>query len=100
MYLSQVPQISQIPQFVVIGGVVVVVVIIIPFIISRFLTTVDAGTIRLVSWIRGATNIYKGPGKAIEVPIFTTGTTIPAKAINIDLDIADQTADIDEAGKP
>ncbi len=30
----------------------------------------------------------------------TTGTTIPAKAINIDLDIADQTADVDRNGQP
>jgi flotillin len=64
-------------------------------IVSRFLTTVDAGSIRLVTWLKGTRNIYKGPGKAFEVPLLTTGTTIPSKAINIDLDIADQTADID-----
>ncbi|HEY2370667.1 MAG TPA: hypothetical protein VGH87_29940, partial [Polyangiaceae bacterium] len=63
-------------------------------IISRFLTTVPAGTIRLVSWYRSATpRIYKGPGKAIEVPLLTTGASIPSQAINIDLDITDQTAD-------
>jgi flotillin len=32
--------------------------------------------------------------------MLTTGTTIPSKAINIDLDIADQTADIDRSGQP
>ena len=79
---------------------VVFAVILIPVIISRFLTTVDAGTIRLVSRFGGATAIYKGPGKAIEVPLLTTGTTIPSKAINIDLDIADQTADVDRNGVP
>lgn len=30
----------------------------------------------------------------------TTGTTIPSRAINIDLDIADQTADVDRNGQP
>ncbi|MDX1931475.1 MAG: hypothetical protein SFU56_02605 [Capsulimonadales bacterium] len=83
------------------AGVIVFVILLIPFIISRFLTTVDAGTIRLVTSWRGSTAIYRGPGKAIEIPVFTTGTTIPSKAINIDLDIADQTADIDrQTGVP
>ena len=80
--------------------VVVGAVIFIPLIISRFLTQVEAGTIRLVSSLNGRTAIYKGPGKAIEVPLMTTGTTIPSKAINIDLDIADQTADVDGNGQP
>ena len=75
-------------------------VILIPIIISRFLTQVPAGTIRLVSRFGGSTKIYKGPGKAVEVPLLTTGTTIPSKAINIDLDIADQTADVDKNGQP
>ncbi|HEY3333345.1 MAG TPA: hypothetical protein VGK19_25145 [Capsulimonadaceae bacterium] len=79
---------------------VIVAVVLIPIIISRFLTTVDAGTIRLVSRFGGSTAIYKGPGKAIEVPLMTTSTTIPSKAINIDLDIADQTADVDRQGSP
>ncbi len=67
---------------------------------SRLLRTVDAGTIRLVSWMGGRVNIYKGPGKSWEIPLLTTGTTIPSKAINIDLDIADQTADVDRNGQP
>src|SRR5205814_9009266 len=58
------------------------------------------GTIRLVSWMGGDPRVYKGPGKSREIPMFTTGTTIPAKAINIDLDIADQTADVDRNGQP
>lgn len=82
------------------GGVILLVVLLIPVIISRFLTTVEAGTIRLVTNWRGGTTIYKGPGKAFEIPVFTVGTTIPSKAINIDLDIADQTADIDRNGQP
>ncbi|MEO7719498.1 MAG: hypothetical protein ABIY70_25120 [Capsulimonas sp.] len=81
-------------------AIVVLVGILIPLIIGRFLTQVEAGAIRMVSQLNGHTAIYKGPGKAIEVPLFTTGTTIPSKAINIDLDIADQTADVDQNGAP
>ena len=84
----------------IIALVFVLAIIFIPLIISRFLTQVEAGTIRLVSSLNGRTAIYKGPGKAIEVPLMTTGTTIPSKAINIDLDIADQTADVDANGQP
>ena len=80
--------------------VVIFAVILFAVVVSRFLTTVDAGTIRLVSRFGGSTSIYKGPGKAIEVPLLTTSTTIPSKAINIDLDIADQTADVDRNGVP
>ena len=86
--------------FIAIIVLVVIVVILIPIIVSRFLTQVPAGTIRLVSRLGGGTTIYRGPGKAIEVPLLTTGTTIPSKAINIDLDIADQTADVDKNGAP
>lgn len=85
---------------VTIAVVVVFAVLMLAIIITRFLTTVAAGTIRLVTSLGGGTRIFKGPGKAIEVPILTTGTTIPSKAINIDLDIADQTADIDRNGSP
>ena len=84
----------------VIAIVIVAVVLFIPILITRFLRTVEAGTIRLVSWLGGTTRIYKGPGKAFEIPLITTGTTIPAKVINIDLDIADQTADVGPDGKP
>jgi flotillin len=83
-----------------ISVIVVFLVVAIPLLISRFLSTVDAGTIRLVSRFGGSTAIYKGPGKAIEIPLMTTSTTIPSKAINIDLDIADQTADVDRNGIP
>ncbi len=81
-------------------GLFVVVVLFIPILISMILRTVDAGTIRLVSWISGGVRIFKGPGKSWEIPLWTTGTTIPSKAINIDLDIADQTADVDRNGQP
>ncbi len=86
------------PLYVIIT--VVLALIFVPVIVSRFLATVEAGTIRLVSRFGGNTSIYKGPGKSIEFPLITTGTTIPSKAINIDLDIADQTADVDRNGAP
>ncbi len=83
--------------FAVIG---VVLIFCLPILASMIMRAVDAGTIRLVSWVGGGVRIFKGPGKAWEIPLFTTGTTIPSKAINIDLDIADQTADVDRSGQP
>lgn len=80
--------------------VLVAVFVLVPVIVSTFLRNVEAGTIRLVSWLHGRTYIYRGPGKSKEVPLFTTGTTISSKAINVDLDITDQTADLDEHGVP
>ena len=44
--------------------------------------------------------IYRGPGKSKEIPLLTTGTTISSKVINVDLDITDQTADVDDNGMP
>jgi len=85
---------------IVVAIIVVVAILAFPIIISSFLRTVEAGTIRLVSFFGGSIRIYKGPGKAIEIPLVTTGTSIPSKAINIDLDIADQTADVDRNGSP
>jgi flotillin len=84
----------------IIGVFIVLAIIFLAAAITRFLTNVEAGSIRLVTKIGGKTTIYKGPGKALEIPILTTGTTIPSKAINIDLDIADQTADVDTSGVP
>lgn len=85
---------------IVIAGILVLALVFISIIVSSFLTTVEAGTIRLISSYGGGVRIYKGPGKAIVIPLLTTSTTIPAKAINIDLDIADQTADVDRNGVP
>jgi flotillin len=81
-------------------GVVVFVLIAVPVIVAKFLRNVEAGEIRLVSWLGGGTIIYRGPGKSKEIPLLTTGTTISSKVINVDLDITDQTADIDENGTP
>ena len=85
---------------IIIGGVVVFVLVVVPMIVASFLRNVDAGTIRLVSWLSGGTVTYRGPGKSKEIPLLTTGTTISSKVINIDLDITDQTADIDDSGTP
>src|SRR6476660_1116137 len=81
-------------------AVIVGVVIVIPAIVASFLRNVEAGTIRLVSWLHGGTVTYRGPGKSKEIPLLTTGTTISSKVINIDLDITDQTADVDSGGTP
>jgi flotillin len=87
-------------SYIVVGGIVIAALIVIPLIVVSFLRDVPAGTIRLVSWLQGSTVIYRGPGKSKEVPLFTTGTSISSKVINVDLDITDQTADLDENGTP
>ncbi len=81
-------------------GILVVALTFVPFIVSVFLKNVEAGTVRMVCWYRGETMIYRGPGKSIEVPLLSVGTTLSSKAINVDLDITDQTADVDENGQP
>src|SRR5690349_11950465 len=83
-----------------IGAILIGVFIIIPGIVASFLRNVEAGTIRIVSWLHGGTVMYRGPGKSKEIPLLTTGTTISSKVINVDLDITDQTADIDDTGLP
>lgn len=83
-----------------VAGVVIFVLVAVPVIVAKFLRNVEAGEIRLVSWLGGGTVIYRGPGKSKEIPLLTTGTTISSKVINVDLDITDQTADIDENGTP
>ncbi|HEX2076636.1 MAG TPA: hypothetical protein VHG08_02975 [Longimicrobium sp.] len=81
-------------------GILALVFIFIPMIVTGFLRNVEAGTIRMVSWLSGRTLIFRGPGKSWEVPLLTTGTTLSSKAINVDLDITDQTADLDDRGVP
>lgn len=85
---------------ILILGVLLAVFVLIPMIVTGFLRNVEAGTIRMVSWLSGKTLIFRGPGKSWEVPLLTTGTTLSSKAINVDLDITDQTADLDERGVP
>ena len=85
---------------ILVAGTAVFIFIVIPMIVASFLRNVEAGTIRMVSWLQGGTVIYRGPGKSKEIPLLTTGTTISSKVINVDLDITDQTADIDDTGTP
>ena len=85
---------------IIVAAILVGVLGVIPLIVSSFLRNVEAGTIRMVSWLQGSTVIYRGPGKSKEVPLLTTGTTLSSKAINVDLDITDQTADLDRNGTP
>ncbi|HUQ81724.1 MAG TPA: hypothetical protein VM076_11320 [Gemmatimonadaceae bacterium] len=87
-------------DLILIGAIIVGVFIVIPAIVASFLRNVEAGTIRIVSWLHGGSVIYRGPGKSKEIPLLTTGTTISSKVINVDLDITDQTADIDDRGQP
>jgi flotillin len=87
-------------MLIIVAAVLVGVLGVIPLIVSSFLRNVEAGTIRMVSWLQGSTIIYRGPGKSKEVPLLTTGTTLSSKAINVDLDITDQTADLDRNGTP
>lgn len=87
-------------SLILIVGVLFVVLVLIPTIVASFLRNVEAGTIRLVSWMGGGTLIYRGPGKSKEIPVLTQGTTISSKVINVDLDITDQTADVDASGYP
>ncbi len=74
---------------IIVAAILVGVLGVIPLIVSSFLRNVDAGTIRMVSWLQGSTIIYRGPGKSKEVPLLTTGTTLSSKAINVDLDITE-----------
>ena len=88
------------PQWILAVAIPVAVLVLVPFIVAGFLRDVDAGTIRMVSWLNGSTVIYRGPGKSKEIPLLTTGTTLSSKVINVDLDITDQTADVDDTSTP
>ncbi len=90
----------QLEPIITIIALVFVILVVIPAIVASFLRNVEAGTIRMVSWLTGGTVIYRGPGKSKEIPLLTTGTTLSSKVINVDLDITDQTADFDSRGEP
>jgi flotillin len=79
---------------------VVAVFITLPIIVNAFLRNVDAGEIRLVSWMGGKLAIFRGPCKATLIPLLTVSRVIPAQAINVDIEITDQTADLDANGRP
>lgn len=87
------------PVIIAIAAVVGTLVLI-PLIVNAFLRDVDAGEIRLVSWYNGRLRIYRGPCKATMIPVLTVTRVIPASAINVDIEITDQTADLDPNGMP
>src|SRR5258705_465445 len=93
-------EVSMMPQWLLVVAIPAAVLILLPLIVAGFLRDVDAGTIRMVSWLNGSTVIYRGPGKSKEIPLLTTGTTLSSKVINVDLDITDQTADLDDSSTP
>jgi flotillin len=84
---------------IIAGAAVVAVLLFTSLIITTFLRSVDAGAILLASRGRNL-QIYRGPCKALIVPVITQVRSIPAQAINVDIEITDQTADIDTTGRP
>ncbi|HEY1697284.1 MAG TPA: SPFH domain-containing protein [Polyangiaceae bacterium] len=83
----------------IIAGVVVLLVVLLTMaIVATFLRSVDAGEILLASRGRNQ-RIYRGPCKALIVPVITQIRVIPAQAINVDIEITDQTADVDGTGR-
>ena len=91
---------ASMPMWLVIVVVLVVVLLLVPMIATRFLRDVEKGEIRIVSWLQGSKVIYRGPCKSKEIPLLTVGATIPSMAINVDLDITDQTSDRDDDDRP
>ncbi len=85
---------------VYIGLALLAVFATIPLIVNAFLRNVEAGEIRLVSWMGGKLKIYRGPCKSTLIPMLTVSKVIPAQAINIDIEITDQTADMDSGSRP
>ena len=86
------------PSLILVGGVVVGVIVLTSIIVTTFLRSVDAGEILLASRGRNL-QIYRGPCKALIIPIITQTRVIPAQAINVDIEITDQTADVDNNGR-
>lgn len=83
----------------VIIGVLAGIFVLSSAIIASFLRSVDAGEILLASRGRNL-HIFRGPCKALIIPVVTQIRVIPAQAINVDIEITDQTADVDVQGRP
>jgi flotillin len=86
------------PSLIIAGVAVILVLVLTSIIITAFLRSVDAGEILLASRGRNL-KIYRGPSKALIVPVITQVRVIPAQAINVDIEITDQTADVDANGR-
>ena len=84
---------------VIAAAAVVAVLILTSVTITTFLRSVEAGAILLASRGRNL-QIFRGPCKALVVPVITQLRFIPAQAINVDIEITDQTADMDASGRP
>lgn len=85
-------------SLIIAGVAVVAVLLFTSVIITTFLRSVDAGSILLASRGRNL-QIFRGPCKALVVPVITQVRFIPAQAINVDIEITDQTADVDASGR-
>jgi flotillin len=86
-------------SLIIAGAAVFFVLLFTSLIVTTFLRSVDAGVILLASRGRNL-QIYRGPCKALIVPVITQVRAIPAQAINIDIEMTDQTADVDVNGRP
>jgi flotillin len=86
------------PSLIIAGVAVIAVIVLTSIIVTTFLRSVDAGEILLASRGRDL-RIYRGPCKALIVPVITQVRAIPAQAINVDIEITDQTADVDANGR-
>lgn len=86
-------------SLIIAAAAVVAVLLLTSLIITTFLRSVDAGEILLANRGRNL-RIYRGPCKAMIVPVITQTRRIPAQAINVDIEITDQTADVDPEGRP
>ena len=85
-------------SLIIAGVAVVAVLLFTSLIITTFLRSVEAGAILLASRGRNL-QIFRGPCKALVVPVITQVRFIPAQAINVDIEITDQTADVDASGR-
>jgi flotillin len=83
---------------IIAAAVVIFVMVMTSAIITTFLRSVDAGEILLASRGRNL-RIFRGPCKALIIPVITQSRVIPAQAINVDIEITDQTADVDPNGR-
>ncbi len=86
-------------EWIILAGGVAAVLILTAVIVTTFLRSVDAGQI-LLAGRGGKLKIYRGPCKALVIPVITQIRLIPAQAINVDIEITDQTADVDTNGRP
>jgi flotillin len=87
------------PSLLVAAVAVIAVLVLTSIIVTTFLRSVEAGEIFLASRGRNL-HIYRGPCKALIIPVITQVRRIPAQAINVDIEITDQTADSDASGRP